>query len=68
MSQTNPKRPKHRGIARAKCEAKCVSAEARQALYDAMHPHAKLAMIQNRPGNSAKEISRIQKGLANGKT
>lgn len=72
MSATNPKGPnydgrRNKGISAARRQERRDQAQARQHVYDLMHPQARLAACDARPGNSTKERARLERMIEKGK-
>lgn len=57
--RTGTKTPKRTGIAARRRDKKRTEAEARQERYAALSTEQKLALIETRPGESARERARL---------
>lgn len=70
LSLTNPKgaggEARNKGIAAARRERKREGAQARQHVTALMHPQARLALLDNRPGNSTRERARLTAQIEKG--
>lgn len=63
-NEANAEARERYGTRKARRQRRQDSAQAREHVRSLMHPHAKLALLDGRPGNSTKERARLHKELA----